>query len=110
MLYEILGRGTGILSKKKKGDSLQVLGPLGRAFTSKVPGKKRVLIAGGVGVPPLIYLAETFKMDYLLIGSKSKAEVMPKRELSKVKAKVLYSTNDGSYGKKGMSRDCLKTS
>ena len=101
ILYEILGRGTCMLSSKKKGDTLKVMGPLGRPFAQKIKAKKRVLIAGGVGVPPLVFLAEKLKVDYLLIGTKSKKEVLPKKELSKVRAKILYSTNDGSYGTKG---------
>ena len=40
-------------------------------------------------------------MDYLLIGTKSKNEVLPKSELDKAKGKILYSTNDGSYGTQG---------
>lgn len=100
VLYEILGKGTGMLARKQKGESLQVMGLLGKSFSKKVPGK-RVLIAGGVGVPPLIFLAEQEKTDFLLIGAKSKQEVMPETELSKVKAKILYATNDGSYGEKG---------
>lgn len=111
VLYEILGYGTNLLSKKKKGETVQVMGPLGNPFSSVVPvaqrqkkdssRKKRVLVAGGVGVPPLVFFAEKNKSDYLLIGTKSKQEVMPKKELSKVKAKVLFSTDDGSYGVKG---------
>lgn len=101
VLYEILGCGTELLSKKKKGETVQVMGPLGRPFSVKNPRKKRVLVAGGVGVPPLVFFAEKNKTDYLLIGTKSKKEVMPKKELSKVKAKVLFSTDDGSYGVKG---------
>ncbi len=101
MLYEVLGRGTAILSQRAPGSSLKVMGPLGKPFNAKAKGKKRVLVAGGVGVPPLVFLAETSKADYLLIGTKSKAEVLPKRELAKVQAKILYSTNDGSYGTKG---------
>lgn len=101
VLYEILGKGTTMLSRKKKGDKLQILGPLGLPFKSTIKNKKRVLVAGGVGVPPLVFLAEKFKADYLLIGTKSRAEVLPAKELSKVKAKVLYATNDGSYGQKG---------
>lgn len=112
ILYEILGRGTALLAEKKKGDSLKVLGPLGRPFTQSVKAKKRVLIAGGVGVPPLIFLAEKNPADFLLIGTKSKEEVFPKKELAGVKAKVLYSTNDGSYGAKGyvtvLLQDLLK--
>jgi dihydroorotate dehydrogenase electron transfer subunit len=101
ILYEVLGRGTSILSGKKKGDILRVMGPLGNAFTGNLGKKKRILVAGGVGVPPLVFLAEKCPTEYLLIGTKSKAELMPKSELKKVRAKVLYSTEDGSCGTKG---------
>lgn len=102
VLYEVLGRGTKQLAEKQKGDVLKVMGPQGRAFKAKLAKKKkRVLVAGGVGVPPLVFLAEKTGTDYLLIGTKSKAEVLPSKELSKVKGKILYSTNDGSYGTQG---------
>lgn len=103
VLYEVFGRGTASLAKKRKGDPIKVLGPLGKPFTHKLPRKnmKRILIGGGVGVPPLVFLAECMPTDYLLIGTKSRSEVMPKKELSQVKAEILFSTNDGSYGKKG---------
>jgi len=101
VLYEVLGRGTEILSRKKKGDDLKVMGPLGNGFSRKIGKKKRILVAGGVGVPPLVFLAERSPTDYLLIGTKSKAEVLPKNELRIVKAKILCSTEDGSLGTKG---------
>lgn len=101
VLYEILGYGTDLLSKKKKGETVKVMGPLGKPFAVESLRSKRVLVAGGVGVPPLVFFSEKVKSDYLLIGTKSKKEVMPKKELSKVKAKVLFSTDDGSYGTKG---------
>lgn len=101
ILYEVLGCGTSILSEKKKGEILKAMGPLGNGFTQKIGKKKRILVAGGVGVPPLVFLAEKYSAEYLLIGTKSKAELMPKSEMKKVKAKVLYSTEDGSHGTKG---------
>jgi dihydroorotate dehydrogenase electron transfer subunit len=101
ILYEVLGRGTSILSGKKKGDSLRAMGPLGNAFKENLGKKKRILVAGGVGVPPLVFLAEQYPTAYLLIGTRSKAELMPKSELGKVRAKVLCSTEDGSYGTEG---------
>ncbi len=101
ILYEILGKGTAKLSRKTRGETLKVMGPLGNTFLSKKTRKKKVLVAGGVGVPPLVFLAERYPVDYLLIGTKSKKEVLPKNELSKVKAKIMHSTNDGSYGVKG---------
>lgn len=108
VLYEVLGRGTAMLAKKKKGDELQVMGPLGKSFKLKASKKKRVLIAGGVGVPPLVFLAEKTPIDYLLIGTKSKSEVLPQKELKKVQGKILYSTNDGSYGQKGFVTQLLE--
>ena len=101
ILYEVLGRGTSILSGKKKGDVLRVMGPLGNSFAKDLGKKKRILVAGGVGVPPLVFLAEKYPTEYLLIGTKSKAEILPKSELKKVRAEVLCSTEDGSYGTKG---------
>lgn len=102
LLYEILGRGTALLAQKKSGDRVQVLGPLGREFTKNLPkGTKRVLVAGGVGVPPLLFLAEKFGAEALLVGVKSKAEVLPKSELARSKAKIFYASNDGSYGTQG---------
>ena len=101
ILYEILGRGTAILAEKKKGHALRVLGPLGSPFQGRLKKKKRVLVGGGVGVPPLIFLAERYPSDYFLIGTRSKDEVLPKKEFSRVKGQVRYATNDGSYGAKG---------
>ena len=108
VLYEVLGHGTSILSGKMKGDELKVMGPLGNAFSKNIGKKKRILVAGGVGVPPLVFLAEKNPTEYLLIGTKSKAEVLPKAELKKVKAKVKYSTEDGSYGAKGLVTPLLE--
>ena len=57
ILYEILGRGTGLLAGFKKGAELQVMGPLGCEFSRELKKKKRILVGGGVGVPPLVFLS-----------------------------------------------------
>ena len=105
ILYEILGRGTALLAEKRPGHKLKALGPLGKPFTQKVKGKKQILVAGGVGVPPLVFLAETTRGSgippVLLIGCGTKNEVLPKKELAMVKGPVFYATDDGSYGRKG---------
>ncbi|OQA55735.1 MAG: Dihydroorotate dehydrogenase B (NAD(+)), electron transfer subunit [Candidatus Omnitrophica bacterium ADurb.Bin277] len=108
ILYEVLGRGTLILAEKSKGDPLMVMGPLGNGFRTAIGKRKRVLVAGGIGVPPLVNLAEQFSSDYLLIGTKSKAEILPMAELKKVKAKVLCATEDGSVGFKGFVTGVLE--
>jgi len=70
---------------------------------------KRILVAGGVGVPPLVFLAERHPIDYLLIGTKTSKEILPRKELAKVRGKVLYSTNDGSRGVKGYVTELLES-
>ncbi|HQB94353.1 MAG TPA: dihydroorotate dehydrogenase electron transfer subunit [Candidatus Omnitrophota bacterium] len=109
ILYEVLGRGTAILAEKCKGDRLKVMGPLGNSFSTAIGKKKRVLVAGGIGVPPLVNLAEQFSSAYLLIGTKSRSEILPRSEIGKVKAKVLCSTEDGSVGTKGFVTTILET-
>lgn len=105
LLYEVLGRGTALLARKKRGHKVKVLGPLGRPFSQNLKGKRRLLVGGGVGVPPLLFLAEHMRKEkqppIFLIGCKSKGEVLPQRELSNVNGKVFYATEDGSYGEHG---------
>jgi len=101
ILYEILGKGTALLSEKKSGERIRVLGPLGKSFRKDIGGKKRILVAGGIGVPPLVFVAERYGAYQLLIGAKSKDEILPKTEIADLPAPVLYATNDGTYGMKG---------
>jgi dihydroorotate dehydrogenase electron transfer subunit len=56
LLYRITGRGTSLFSRMSPGEKLSILGPLGRGFSMPAGVKKVVLVAGGVGVAPLIFL------------------------------------------------------
>ncbi|MEC9415625.1 MAG: dihydroorotate dehydrogenase electron transfer subunit [Pseudomonadota bacterium] len=61
ILFKIVGNGLNALSKKKVGELVSSIGPIGNGF---IPSKKRpetLLIGGGVGIPPIIFLAETLK-------------------------------------------------
>jgi len=59
LLYKVVGSGTALLSKRKAGETLSMLGPIGQPFA---PTRKRpLLIGGGVGMPPMIFLAEALK-------------------------------------------------
>jgi dihydroorotate dehydrogenase electron transfer subunit len=58
-LFKIVGEGLTLLSRRKAGDLVSVMGPIGRPFAPS-PGKpRRLLIGGGVGIPPMVFLAET---------------------------------------------------
>lgn len=108
ILYEVLGCGTSLLADFEKGENLKILGPLGKPFSEKTGGKRRILVGGGVGVPPLVFLAERLGCDYFFIGTRSGNQVLPKKEIRKFDSRVFYSTEDGSYGKKGLVTDLLE--
>jgi len=62
-LYKIVGDGLALLSQKGKGDRISVLGPIGHPFDPD-PGRKRtLLIGGGVGIPPMVFLADFLRKD-----------------------------------------------
>ncbi len=75
ILYKVLGKGTEALSKQKPGDSLACLGPIGQGFKLHSDKPLRLLIGGGVGIPPMIFLAETIKKEepghlpFVIMGS-----------------------------------------
>lgn len=103
ILYQVVGTGTKKLSEKKEGEILNVIGPCGNSFPVKKEYKKICIIAGGIGVAPLIFLAEEIlkkkKEIYFFYGAKNKNfipfEILP------YGPGYFFSTDDGSYGKKG---------
>jgi dihydroorotate dehydrogenase electron transfer subunit len=58
LLYKIVGPGLRALAARKIGDTLSVIGPIGTPFTPHPERPRAVLIGGGVGIPPMIFLAE----------------------------------------------------
>lgn len=61
ILYKVHGHGTWLLSQRNEGDCLNLLGPIGRPFKLENYKKRPLLIGGGVGIPPMIFLAEHIK-------------------------------------------------
>jgi dihydroorotate dehydrogenase electron transfer subunit len=57
-LYKIVGPGLQALSRLTAGDDISVLGPIGNGFSTSAERPKRLLVGGGVGIPPMIFLAE----------------------------------------------------
>lgn len=73
-LYKAVGKGTSLLAQRKPGENISVLGPIGQPFTAD-PGRPRsLLLGGGIGMPPMILLAEQIKRQagcqpLVLLGS-----------------------------------------
>jgi len=60
-LYKKLGEGTALLAQNKVGETINIMGPIGKAFDIKPERKRPLLIGGGVGMPPMIFIAEHCK-------------------------------------------------
>jgi dihydroorotate dehydrogenase electron transfer subunit len=63
-LYKIVGEGLRLLSRHRPGDRVSVLGPIGRAFRPDPARPRALLVGGGVGIPPMVFLAEALKADH----------------------------------------------
>lgn len=61
VLYKIVGPGLQLLSAKKAGDTLSTLGPIGNAFVPHPQRPRTLLVGGGVGIPPMVFLAEVLR-------------------------------------------------
>lgn len=106
IFFEPVGRGSSLLRTKKKGDFLDVLGPLGRPFT--MPGKnvkQVVFVAGGIGAAPFMIFSDRLKRHkaekILLYGGRDRAHTFSTAEFKKNGVRVFMATDDGSVGAKG---------
>ena len=63
ILYKIVGNGLRWLSNKRPGDSISVLGPIGQGFQLHTDRPNALLIGGGVGIPPMVFIAETLQQN-----------------------------------------------
>ncbi|MBU0700960.1 dihydroorotate dehydrogenase electron transfer subunit [bacterium] len=111
ILFRIVGTGTKLLSEKRQGDELDIIGPLGHGFSIKNNAFTAILVAGGVGVAPLFALAERlrqFTEVRILIGSKTKTGVICLEKFEALGIDVQVATDDGSLGIKGVATDLLE--
>jgi dihydroorotate dehydrogenase electron transfer subunit len=116
LLFKIVGQGTRRLAELRPGDFLEVRGPLGKGF-SFTPGQEPLLVAGGMGVAPLLFLAETWKRSQkkglmnkpkLFIGAKTQKELLCLKEFEQAGVEIWAATEDGSLGEKGLVTALLK--
>lgn len=105
VLYDVVGRGTDIFSRLRPGDLVDVLGPLGRPFQLERATCRLLLIGGGVGIVPLVALAEeAIRRDVavtLLCGFRSVAKALPADRLP-AEVEYVVATDDGSAGHRGV--------
>jgi dihydroorotate dehydrogenase electron transfer subunit len=111
--YKKIGKGTDLLSQKKAGDFISVIGPLGNSYPiDLITGYKNILIiGGGTGVASVHYLAKILdkkNINYgMLIGFKSQHDIYCLDEIKSLKTtgKIIITTDEGSFGHKGFVPD-----
>lgn len=105
IIFKIIGSGTDLLSKVTVGEELDVLVPCGTGYPiDETPVRSALLIGGGIGVPPLYYLAKQLKSKGVqvtsIIGFQTKDAVFYESQFSEL-GDCYVVTDDGSYGDKG---------
>jgi dihydroorotate dehydrogenase electron transfer subunit len=107
--YSVVGRGSRILASQGKGRTLDLIGPLGVGFTPR-PRRIPVLVAGGRGVAPLLFLSRRLrekKRPYVfLFGARSRKELYGVREVRG--GRLHLATDDGSVGFHGSVLELLQ--
>ncbi len=110
-LYRVRGRGTEWLAARRRGEAVSLLGPLGRGFRYEGHGKRALLVGAGIGVAPLLFLAETLMgLNWtmtILIGARTRKGIFCRSDLERYGV-VRVSTEDGSAGRRGIVTDLFR--
>ena len=111
ILYRIRGSGTSILAQTRPEECLSVLGPLGNGFSLPDKESSTLLVGGGMGIAPLVYLADrlaSLGCDVnVLYGAETASELVALERLVRTGANCHVATMDGSRGHKGLVTDLL---
>ncbi|MBI4209352.1 MAG: dihydroorotate dehydrogenase electron transfer subunit [Deltaproteobacteria bacterium] len=114
-LYRAVGRGTGFLAKKREGDSLDWVGPLGNSYTLPKEGAHHYLVAGGTGLSSLYVLAkELIKIFpvssvHLMVGGRSQKDILCLPDFEPLGIQISVTTEDGTKGARGRVTDVLES-
>ena len=106
IVYRVVGGGTKEMSTYRAGDDIEIIGPLGNGFIKRE--KKAILIGGGIGIPPMVGLAEELKKKAnVQIVAGYRDELFLTDEL-KSSGALYIATEDGSVGTKGTVIDVIR--
>jgi len=111
-IFQVKGEGTKILSEKKVGEKISILGPLGKGTFEFEKYKNIAIIGGGIGVFPLYELARQAGQKGInvttYLGFRSKDFVILEDTFEQVSNKLVITTDDGSYKENGFAINYLK--
>jgi dihydroorotate dehydrogenase electron transfer subunit len=108
LLVQVVGNGTQALSEMMPGDQLNLIYPLGNCFSLPDAGERSLLIGGGCGIAPMLFLGKFLKnngfVPDILVGFRNSERILEYSEYKKI-GEVFITTEDGSEGEKGFVTD-----
>ncbi len=111
LIYKVVGGGTDHLSEVNPGETLDILTRLGNGFDIEKSGEHPLLLAGGVGAPPLYLLAKRLiaagKHPTVILGFNTEEDIFLDRPFTDLGCDVYITTMDGSCGLEGVVTDAL---
>lgn len=109
IIFKVFGRGTQALSSYAPDMQLDILGPLGGRFSEPKKGETALMIGGGIGFPPLLYLATDLirgghdpKSIEFFYGGRTADDILERSRIKKLGVNFRPSTEDGSLGYTGV--------
>lgn len=109
ILIKVVGEGTTRMARAEPGEPFSLLGPLGVPWRAPNPNRRQVLVAGGVGVAPLLFLARTLvgaRRPIVVYGGRTRSDLPLDDELAE-NTELHVTTEDGSRGHQGRVTDVL---
>lgn len=112
-IFQVKGKGTSLLTNRKVGELLDIIGPLGYGTFSIKEYEKVAIIGGGIGMFPLYELAKELKEKTatnvnIYMGFRNKELITLEEEFKAVSDNLTITTDDGSYGVQGFAINELK--
>ncbi len=112
VLFKVVGRGTADMADMTPGTDLEVLLPLGNGFDVNLAGNTPLLVAGGIGMPPIYGVARELCArgisPQIICGFNTENDVLPLECFTELGLRPTVTTIDGSVGKKGLVTDVMR--
>jgi dihydroorotate dehydrogenase electron transfer subunit len=105
ILYKVVGRGTALLSSLQAGDKVDIMGPLGSAFLLPPEARRVFVVAGGIGVAPMVFLVDDLLRQGIrtadctvFLGGRTRDELLCGEDFNGLGVSLHTTTDDGSAG------------
>lgn len=108
LVFREIGYGTHEFSCLQAGDEVKLMGPLGNGYPSEFSGKNALLLGGGLGVPPMLYLLKSLNIEAsAVVGYRNKDNTFLMKDFQDTGKKIYFASDDGSIGTHGNVIDAI---